>query len=282
MSNQAKLEALSAFLKSKRSKIQPQSVGLPVGTRRRTPGLRREEVSQLAGVSTTWYTWLEQGRDIKVSSTVLDCIASALQLNSDERNYLYNLASEINPNPASPQQKEVQTKISPSLERILTELKYCPTIITDRHCQIVGWNRAAAHVFLDFEQVPNEQRNLIRLVFTRKELRSLAVNWEHFVKGFLAIFRVYYGQYVRDGWYNEFIEEMSQLHPEFQSLWEESQVSTAPEVLIEFRHAKAGKMLFNLTSLQVQGSTDLRCSVYTPVEDSSTEAKLKRLMERGS
>ncbi|WP_439644891.1 helix-turn-helix transcriptional regulator [Aneurinibacillus tyrosinisolvens] len=282
LSNQAKLEALSAFLKSKRSKIQPQSVGLPVGTRRRTPGLRREEVSQLAGVSTTWYTWLEQGRDIKVSSTVLDCIASALQLNSDERNYLYNLASEINPNPASPQQKEVQTKISPSLERILTELKYCPTIITDRHCQIVGWNRAAAHVFLDFEQVPNEQRNLIRLVFTRKELRSLAVNWEHFVKGFLAIFRVYYGQYVRDGWYNEFIEEMSQLHPEFQSLWEESQVSTAPEVLIEFRHAKAGKMLFNLTSLQVQGSTDLRCSVYTPVEDSSTEAKLKRLMERGS
>jgi transcriptional regulator with XRE-family HTH domain len=282
LSNQTKLEALSAFLKSKRSKIQPQSVGLPVGTRRRTPGLRREEVAQLAGVSTTWYTWLEQGRDIKVSSIVLDCIASALQLNSDERNYLYNLASEINPNPATPQQKEVQTKISPSLKRILTELKYCPTIITDRHCQIVGWNRAAAHVFLDFEQVPNEQRNLIRLVFTRKELRSLAVNWEHFVKGFLAIFRVYYGQYVGEGWYNEFIEEMSQLHPEFQSLWEESQVSTAPEVLIEFRHAKAGKMLFNLTSLQVQGSTDIRCSVYTPVEDSSTEAKLKRLMERGS
>jgi transcriptional regulator with XRE-family HTH domain len=280
MNNRTRLEALSSFLKSKRAKIQPQSIGLPAGIRRRTPGLRREEVAQLAGVSTTWYTWLEQGRDIKVSSSVLDSIAAALQLNNDERKYLYDLALETNTNVV--QQDVLQTKITPSLEKILSELKYCPTLITDRHFQIVGWNRAAAHVFLDFEQIPSEQRNLIRLVFTRKELRALAVNWEHFVKGFLAIFRAYYGQYVGDEWYNQFLEEMIHLHPEFQSLWQESQVSMAPEVLIEFRHSKGGKMLFNLTSLQVQGNMDLRCSVYTPVEESSTEVKLKRLMERGA
>ena len=280
MNDKTRLEALSTFLKAKRAQIKPESVGLPAGTRRRTPGLRREEVAQLAGVSTTWYTWLEQGRDIKVSSIVLDCISTALQLNSDERDYLYDLALETKSEIIHP--KKDQSELSPSLKRILAELTYCPTIVTDRHCHIVGWNSAAAHVFLDFERIPNDQRNLIQLVFARKELKALAVNWEHFAKGFLAIFRTYYGHYLGDEWYNQFIKEMSQLHPEFQVLWNESQVSKAPEMVIEFRHAKAGKMLFNLTSLQVQGDMDLRCSIYTPVEETDTENKLKRLMKRVS
>ncbi|PEX13389.1 helix-turn-helix transcriptional regulator [Bacillus cereus] len=278
MNNKTRREALSAFLKTKRAQISPESIGLPAGTRRRTPGLRREEVAQLAGVSTTWYTWLEQGRDIKVSTIVLDCISKALQLNNDETDYLYDLAFESNSESTSP--KKDQSKLSPSLIRILDELTYCPTIITDRHCHIVGWNPAAAYVFLDFEQIPNDQRNLIRLVFTRKELKALAVNWDHFVKGFLAIFRTYYGRYLDDEWYSQFIKEMSHSHPEFQDLWKESQVSKAPDMIIEFRHAKAGKMLFNLTSLQVQGDMDLRCSIYTPVGETDTENKLKRLMKR--
>ncbi|PDZ06636.1 transcriptional regulator [Bacillus cereus] len=280
MNNKTRLEALSAFLKAKRAQISPESIGLSAGNRRRTPGLRREEVAQLAGVSTTWYTWLEQGRDIKVSTIVLDCISKALQLNNDETDYLYDLAFETNSEITSP--KKDQSKLSPSLIRILDELKYCPTIITDRHCHIVGWNPAAAYVFLDFEQILNDQRNLIRLVFTRKELKALAVNWEHFVKGFLAIFRTYYGRYLDDEWYSQFIKEMSHSHPEFQDLWQESQVSKAPDMIIEFRHAKAGKMLFNLTSLQVQGDMDLRCSIYTPVGETDTENKLKRLMKKVS
>ncbi|EEL52753.1 MULTISPECIES: helix-turn-helix transcriptional regulator [Bacillus] len=280
MNNKTRREALSAFLKTKRAQISPESIGLPAGTRRRTPGLRREEVAQLAGVSTTWYTWLEQGRDIKVSTIVLDCISKALQLNNDETDYLYDLAFESNSEITIP--KKDQSKLSPSLIRILDELTYCPTIITDRHFHIVGWNLAAAYVFLDFEQIPNDQRNLIHLVFTRKELKALAVNWEHFVKGFLAIFRTYYGRYLDDEWYSQFIKEMSHSHSEFQGLWQESQVSKAPDMIIEFRHAKAGKMLFNLTSLQVQGDMDLRCSIYTPVEETDTENKLKGLMKRAS
>ncbi|MDQ7094299.1 helix-turn-helix transcriptional regulator [Desulfosporosinus sp. PR] len=278
MNDKTRLEALSAFLKARRAKIQPNSVGLLTGARRRTPGLRREEVAQLAGMSTTWYTWLEQGRDIQVSSSVLDSIAKALQLNSDERKYLYDLAFESNTKVFEPE--VTQSKIPSPLERILAELKYCPTFITDRHFQIVGWNPLAALVFLDFEQIPTEQRNMIRLVFSRKELKSLAVNWRHFVKGFLAIFRAYYGQYVNDEWYNQFLQEMSELYPDFPSLWQESHVSMAPEVIIEFRHAKAGRMLFNMTSLQVQGAMDLRFNIYTPVEDSSTEVKLKQLIDK--
>ncbi|ODG94050.1 transcriptional regulator [Gottfriedia luciferensis] len=276
MNQETRLQALSEFLKTQRSKINPQMVGLPVGNRRRTPGLRREEVAGLAGVSTTWYTWLEQGRDITVSNSVLDAISDALQLNKDERNYLYALAlPEAEKRSFS---NEEETVISPALTKILNELRNCPIIISDRRCHIVGWNPAAAHVFLDFEQIPKEERNLIHLLFSRKEFKSLAVNWEHFVKGFLAIFRTYYGQYMGDQWYTSFIYEMEQNYPEFHELWNESEVSSAPDVLIEFRHAKAGKMLFNLTSLQVQGNIDLRCSVYTPVENTNTESKLRKLM----
>ncbi|MGO4346563.1 helix-turn-helix transcriptional regulator [Paenibacillus sp. MCAF9] len=276
MNRETRLQALSSFLKSRRAKIMPEDVGFPIGTRRRTPGLRREEVAQLAGVSTTWYTWLEQGRDIQVSASVLDCVAAALQLNDDEREYLYALAlgSGYSTLPIN----EEQTEITPSLKRILKELRFCPTIISDRRCQIVGWNEAASHVFMDFDQIPAEQRNMIELLFTRKEFRRLAGNWEHFVGGFLAIFRAYYGQYVQDDWYERFIDEMKRSHPEFQYLWEQSQVSSAPDVLLEFRHARVGKMLFHLTSFQVKGNTDLRCSVYTPAPETSTEAKLRRLM----
>ncbi|MWV43627.1 helix-turn-helix domain-containing protein [Paenibacillus sp. HJL G12] len=278
MNRDTRLQALSAFLTSQRAKIQPESVGLPPGGRRRTPGLRREEVAQLAGVSSTWYTWLEQGRDINVSSSVLDCIASALQLTADERKYLFSLAMETPSSAGLIQQEE--PKISASLQKMVDELHFCPTIISDRHCQIVGWNQAASHVFLEFDRIPVEQRNMIQLLFTRKEFRRLAVNWEHFVMGFLSIFRSYYGQYVEDAWYEQFLREMEQVDPEFLPLWKHSQVSSAPEVVIEFRHAKMGKMLFDLTSLQVQGSADLRCSVYTPAAGSSTEAKLRRLMNK--
>lgn len=161
-----RLKALSEFLKSQRSKLHPNSVGLPSGSRRRTPGLRREEVAQLAGVSTTWYTWLEQGRDIKVSASVLDAIAGALRLNGDERKYLFDLALDNGFHPELGGEKEAV--ISPSLHKILEELKYCPTLISDRHCHIVGWNPAASHVFLNFEQIPEPERNLISLLFSKK------------------------------------------------------------------------------------------------------------------
>jgi transcriptional regulator with XRE-family HTH domain len=278
MNPPARLQALSIFLKTQRAKLTPQSVGLPEGTRRRTPGLRREEVAQLAGVSHTWYTWLEQGRDIKVSSSVLDNISVALQLTPDERKYLFSLALETTSG-INLMQEEIP-QISPSLRIILQELTYCPTIISDRRCHIVGWNEAAAHVFSNFELIPHDQRNMIRLLFTRKEFQRLAVNWEHFASGFLAIFRAYYGQYVEDQWYEDFLAEMKETHPDFNRLWEQSKVSSAPEVLIEFRHSKARKMLFQLTSLQVHGGTDLRCSIYTPAPDTSTKAKLQQLMQQ--
>lgn len=277
MNSQTRRHALSAFLKTQRAKLTPQSVGLPEGSRRRTPGLRREEVAQLAGVSHTWYTWLEQGRDIQASPSVLDNIAVALQLTVDERKYLFSLASDTVTIGASLPKEELP-QISPSLRMILQELTHCPTIISDRRCHIVGWNAAAAHVFLDFEHIPPEERNMIRLVFARKEFQRLAINWEQFASGFLAIFRAYYGQYVGDQWYEDFLMEMNRVHPDFNRLWEQSKVSSAPEVLLEFRHAKVRKMQFQLTSLLIQGEAELRCSIYTPAADTPTRSKLRKLL----
>ncbi|MBM7563395.1 helix-turn-helix transcriptional regulator [Paenibacillus sacheonensis] len=278
MNQHARLKALSSFLMAQRAKRTPEEAGLAPGPRRRTPGLRREEVAQLAGVSPTWYTWLEQGRDIKVSASVLEAVSSALRLDPDERKYLFALALETGAGTTA--LREETARINPPLRRILDELRTCPTIISDRHCHIVGWNEAAAHVFMDFELIPEQRRNMIALLFERKEFRRLAGNWEHFVSGFLAIFRAYYGQYVDDDWYDSFLRDMIAAYPDFNPLWEKSRVSAAPEVLIEFRHAKAGKMLFHLTSLQLQGNNDLRCSIYTPAPDSPTESKLKRLMDK--
>jgi transcriptional regulator with XRE-family HTH domain len=277
MNKDQRLLALSEFLKAHRARLQPQSVGLPAGGRRRTPGLRREEVAQIAGVSTTWYTWLEQGRDIKMSVQVLDRIAYALQLNEEERKYLFLLALEQTaapPDPAPPQRP------SPALQWMLDELRFSPAIVTDRRCDIVGWNKAAAAVFMDFDQVPTEKRNVIWLLFTRKELRALAANWDEFTSGFLAIFRYCYGLYAGDPWYGDFIERLSREAGEFRTYWDRNDVSSYSEANIEFRHAKAGKMLFDLTSLQVQGRDGLRCSVYTPSPGSDTETKMKRLMSR--
>ncbi|MDI4650171.1 helix-turn-helix transcriptional regulator [Cohnella hashimotonis] len=279
MNNQARLQALSAFLKARRAKLSPGEVGLPDIGRRRTPGLRREEVAQLAGVSSTWYTWLEQGRDIQASHAVLECVAEALRLTPDERRYFYSLAESGGSSVAVDYEREAPPVMTPSLSRVVDELRQCPTIVSDRRCQIVGWNEAAARVFADFSRIAPEDRNMIRLVFTRKEFRRLAVNWESFASGFLAIFRAYYGQYVEDEWYEAFLTEMKDAHPDFERLWNDSRVSSAPEVALEFRHAKAGKMLFHLTSLQAHGSADLRLSVYTPAADSRTEEKLRKLLD---
>ncbi|MHB1684760.1 MAG: MmyB family transcriptional regulator, partial [Bacilli bacterium] len=115
---------------------------------------------------------------------------------------------------------------------------------------------------------------------TRKEFKVLAGNWNDFIRGFVAIFRSYYGQFIGDPWYADFLNKISDANPEFLSFWNHNEVSSAPEVFIEFRHAKAGKMLFDLTSLQIQGSNDVRISVYTPSKGSNTEGKIKNLIHK--
>ena len=168
MDNQQRRTALAHFLKARRARLSPSDVGLPPGVRRRTPGLRREEVAQLAEVGITWYTWLEQGRDINVSETILIRIADALQLTQDERLYLLMLTRSSFPTPPSP----TLTSISPLLQQLLDIQGINPAYLTGRRCDILAWNQSAAKVFGDFGAIPVEERNLIWLLFTDSTFRQ--------------------------------------------------------------------------------------------------------------
>ncbi|MCR8634044.1 helix-turn-helix transcriptional regulator [Paenibacillus radicis (ex Xue et al. 2023)] len=269
-----RLHTLGQFLKTARTKLNPDTAGFTGGGRRRTPGLRREEVAQLADVSTTWYTWLEQGRNIQVSALVLDRIATALQLSTADRSYLFTMALKQ----TSSIFNESPPVIDPTLQRILDYLCPCPAFIADRRCDIIGWNKAASIIFGDIGPFSREDRNIVWLSFMKPEVREMVVNWEDFAKDFLTIFRNYQGQYHGDPWYDEFIQHCGQINPMFKQLWQRSELPAVPKTLREINHPNAGSMRFELTSFQVYARADLRCCVYTPLPDTETEAKLEQLL----
>ncbi|TDF91240.1 helix-turn-helix transcriptional regulator [Paenibacillus piri] len=267
-----RLHTLADFLKASRTSLPPDAAGLPGG--RRTPGLRREEVAQLAGVSTIWYTWLEEGKEIHVPPQALNRIAAALQLNTEGRSYLFTLASRQTSSLFS----ETPAVIDPTLQRILDYLNPCPAFIADRRCDIIGWNKAAGTMFGTIGTFSREERNMVWLAFMKKEIRDMVVNWEDFANDFLTILRNYETQYRGDPWYGEFIEHCGQMNPLFRRLWHNSELPAEPRTQRELNHPRAGNMKFELTSFQVYARADLRCCVYTPMPGTPTEARMERLL----
>ncbi|GAC1503297.1 MAG: hypothetical protein NVS2B12_14110 [Ktedonobacteraceae bacterium] len=159
---------LANFLRIRRSQLSPAEVGLPRTARRKTAGLRREEVAQLAGVGVTWYTWLEQGRDIHVSIQVLDSLAQTFRLTPAEKAHLFLLAGQASPAQPIPQREHV----SPFLYQFLEHMGNNPAYITGHRWDLLAWNRAACQVFADFAAMPIEERNIMHLLFTNEEYRS--------------------------------------------------------------------------------------------------------------
>ena len=176
---------LGAFLRSRRESLSPTTVGLPSGFRRRTPGLRREEVAMLADVGTTWYTWLEQGRDVRASQEVLLAIAHALRLDAVERRHLFVLSDRPPPEVRSTGPEHLEG----SVQRMLASLSGQPAYVTGRRWDILGWNRAASVVFGDYEQLDQDARNLMLMVFVNPRHRRLLIDWEELARAALAIFR---------------------------------------------------------------------------------------------
>ncbi len=167
-------DELADFLRTRRAALQPGDVGLPNGGRRRTAGLRREEVAQLAGVGVTWYTWLEQGRDVRASLDVLEALARALRLTATERTHLLLLGrGEEPPPPKSPAER-----VSPTLKRMMKSLDPNPAFVLGRRWDYLAWNRAACAVFGDFEKVPRGARNHVWLTFMDPARRELWLDWE--------------------------------------------------------------------------------------------------------
>lgn len=266
---------LADFLKTRRAKVLPTQVGLSSSTRRRTPGLRREEVAQLAGVSITWYTWLEQGRTIHVSAQVLESLSRVLLLNTQERIHLYLLANQ--PLPADI--PGCQGTVSPILQHVLDSLVLCPALMTDQRWNVVGWNNAAGVVLGDFGNMNARQRNIVWAMFTDKRYKQLFVDWDLHAKGLLGRFRSTCGQYIEDPWLVQFINDLKMQSTEFCLWWPLHEIESNSEKYKQLNHPAAGLLDYEVSNFDVSDNSGLKMIVHTPLSGTDTAAKMKLLLD---
>jgi transcriptional regulator with XRE-family HTH domain len=268
---------LAAFLRSRRARLSPQSVGLPVAGRRRTPGLRREEVAMLAGISPEWYTWLEQGRDINVSVPLLESVARTLRLDADEREHLFLLAQ----GQPAPVENVSHATISPTLQDFLEGLQTSPACVVDARLNAIAWNRAFRAVFGDYTQMSERERNLIWRLFALPAQQENDQGWEEHARIYLAQFRAEYGRFVNDPWWSEQITSLSRISPEFRELWARHDVLNVPEGRKSIQHPLAGALSFDFLFFQLIDPSNLKLLIHTPRKGSDTAEKIERLLQEG-
>ena len=267
-------QELGNFLRNRRGRIAPAEVGLPATNRRRTPGLRREEVAQLAGVSATWYTWLEQKRPIGVSSSVLENLARVLRLDPAERMQLFQLALR---QPVLDNSSRPET-VSPLLRRLLDQTDAVPAFVLGRRWDVLAWNRAARAFFFDFEQVPANERNTLWLFFTNPVLRSLIVDWRSRAQDTLARFRADYGRHAGDAHFVQLVERLKSVSPEFAEWWPRHDILPRSEGRYAYDHPLAGRMVVEHTTFSVVDNPELGLVVFLAAAAFNSIAKMEKIV----
>ncbi|MFJ5234156.1 helix-turn-helix transcriptional regulator [Kitasatospora sp. NPDC088391] len=266
-------EALRDFLLSRRARLRPDEVGLPVHGTRRVSGLRREEVAHLAAMSVEHYTRLERGNASRVSDAVLEAVGEALRLSPGERRYLRSLAR-----PAGADGTPLPAGRLPDLQVVLDAMDRTPAYLVGPGGAILGWNRLAAAVFLDFGRLPPEERTIGRLVFTDPRVRRLYVDWETKSRETVGLLRTEVGRRPRDAAFTREIAELRECSPEFRQLWDEQVVLEQPHTTLLLASPGAARPLrLSLSTLQPAGRPDLVIPVYTAEPGSRSEAELLRL-----
>jgi len=275
MNEDQRRRELAQFLRTRRARLSPSQVHLPDGVgRRRTPGLRREELANLAGVGLTWYTKLEQGRAIQVSAQVLESLAQALQLSPDEYRHLFVLAREHLP---LPKQTYVE-QISPELQHILDALLPNPALMVNERWDIVGWNRGAASVFVDYGTLSDWERNHVWLIFMHPALRTLYTRWESTARRALSLFRASAGHNgAGEPWFIERRDRLMEASPEFRTWWQLHEVSEGYSGRKELIHPLVGSLILQSTTLLVATDSNLKLFVYTALPEADSAQKLARL-----
>ncbi len=251
--------ARGTYLKDRRAKLDPAAFGF-VPKRRRTPGLRREEVAQRANISPTWYTWLEQGRGGAPSADVLDRIARALMLTDVEREHIFLLGLGRPPDVRYRKDEGV----TPRLQRVLDALEPCPALIRTAIWNVVAWNRAATVMLTDYAKLPAEQRNILRFIFLDPKVRAAQYDWESVARFVVGAFRV---DAARAGAAEEvepLVDELSRLSPEFKAMWQDNDVRSHGEAVKHIRHATLGPLAFEYSAFAVDGRPDLSMVIYNP------------------
>ncbi|MFB6893325.1 helix-turn-helix transcriptional regulator [Kitasatospora sp. NPDC056327] len=265
---------LAAFLRSRRERITPEQVGLPPTGRRRTPGLRREEVAQLAAVGVTWYTWLEQGREIQVSVQVLDAVARALLLDPSERAHLFTLAGAEDPVPV----RECPT-VTPGVRMAVDRMAPYPAAVINSRYDVLACNAQYTGIVGDLEQLPPEDRNLMWLAFTPSRFRDVLVDHEAERDVMVARFRSGMGEYGTEPAWRTLLARLRRASPVFDEAWRRHDVVRPGNGLKRFLVPEAGLLRLEYTSYWLGPVQGPRMVVYTP-KDEETAALLTRLPTR--
>lgn len=251
---------LSSFVRRHREQLNPADLNLPIRGRRRTHGLRREEVAALAGVGLTWYTWFEQGRDVHVSPAFLENVARALHLDSVERAHLYLLSGY----PAPESEILLIGGVPSCLQDVIDNMLDRPAYVKDARWQIVAWNAAAAYVFGDFNRLPPHRRNTLWLTFTDSPFRQTMVDWEQDARRIVGKYRVIHARFPHDPAVSELVSSLEKESPEFRRLWQEHEVLDRGKGVRQVNIPELGAVKFNYMVLRLEGAEWLSVVAYSP------------------
>ncbi|PMS36570.1 transcriptional regulator with XRE-family HTH domain [Trinickia symbiotica] len=268
--------ALGAYLKDRRTRLDPAAFGI-AGGRRRTPGLRREEVAQRANISVTWYTWLERGRGGPPSAAVLDRIASALMLTDAEREHLFLLALG---RPPEVRYQETES-ISPRIQRVLDALVYSPAYVKTLTWDLVAWNHAAGVVF-NYDELDPSQRNILRRIFCDPQVRDFQSDWDSVARLLVSVFRADAARAAATdaaASVAALVEELSRASPEFAMLWKTHDVRSFGEGTKQLLHPQGGPLVFEHSSFVIDGRPDLSMVIYSPATPADTDV-VRSLIEK--
>ncbi|MBY0298909.1 MAG: helix-turn-helix transcriptional regulator [Methylobacterium sp.] len=256
---------LGAYLRDRRTRLDPAAFGF--SGRRRTPGLRREEVAQRSNISATWYTWLEQGRGGAPSADVLNRIASGLMLTEPEREHLFMLGLG---RPPEVRYRPVEG-VTPRLQRLLDTLEASPALVKTATWDVVAWNAAAAVVLTDWDEVPFRERNILRRMFGDPWVRTAQHDWESVARFVVGTFRADAARAGATSEVGRLVEELCRTSPEFEALWRENDVRVHGDGVKRLRHPTLGEIELEYSAFAVDGRPDLGMLVYNPVEDTVVE-----------
>lgn len=267
---------LGTYLRDRRTKLDPATFGFSLA-RRRTPGLRREEVAQRANVSPTWYTWLEQGRGGSPSADVLERIAQALMLTDVEREHLFLLALGRPPEV----RYQASEGVTPRLQRVLDAMTFAPALVKTATWDIVAWNSAAAAVLTNYGQLEPQQRNVLRLLFLNPGVRAVQVDWESVARFVVAAFRAEAARAGASKAVEALVHELCELSPEFEALWRDNDVQAWGGGTKHLHHPELGLIALEYSAFAVDGRPDLSMLVYNPATPEDTE-RVRRLIKAKS
>ncbi|MFJ7998140.1 helix-turn-helix domain-containing protein [Streptomyces sp. NPDC096310] len=273
MTSNATLNELGEFLKKRRAELSPRTVGLPeTGGPRRVTGLRREEVAQLASISTDYYTRLEQGR-MQASAPVLDTLARVLHLDDDERGYLFRLAGR----PTARARRPGRQKVQPQLQRVLDDLSATPAIVQGRRGDILAWNALAAALVTDFARIPEKHRNYPRLVFIDPAMRGLYADWKASARIAVAQLRMEAAAYPEDPRLIELVGELSTRDAQFAQWWGDHKVAARTVGTKTLHHPVVGELVLDWDTLTANTDPDQHLTVWTAAPGSPTHERLRTL-----